>query len=181
MRFSIVAFASVVHTNLGPHSDYVVLTHDYPVAAAKAFSTLHDKFKFVYVSGEGTTTNPSMFTPYFGVIKGRAEASLLSLSEQPEYASLQPYSVRPGAVDASEHSEVHSYIPKNEAWTKTAGSVLMPVLRATWSSMVSPTRDMSQVFVDLAMGDGEPIQGVVGVDGEGRTLSNKAIRTLAGI
>jgi len=36
-------------------SEYVRITHDYPLAAAKAFSSLSDtgKFNFVYVSGEG--------------------------------------------------------------------------------------------------------------------------------
>ena len=35
--------------------DYIRITYDYPLAAAKAFSTLSDtgKFNFVYVSGEG--------------------------------------------------------------------------------------------------------------------------------
>jgi hypothetical protein len=36
-------------------SEYIRITHDYPLAAAKSFSTLSNsgKFNFVYVSGEG--------------------------------------------------------------------------------------------------------------------------------
>jgi len=36
-------------------SEYVQITYDYPLAAAKAFSSLSNsgKFNFVYVSGEG--------------------------------------------------------------------------------------------------------------------------------
>ncbi|KAJ7610771.1 hypothetical protein FB45DRAFT_875534 [Roridomyces roridus] len=36
-------------------NEYVRITYDYPLAAAKAFSTLSEKdhFNFVYVSGEG--------------------------------------------------------------------------------------------------------------------------------
>jgi len=151
------------------------------VAAAKAFSTLHDKFKFVYVSGEGTTTTPGMFTPYFGVIKGRAEASLLALSHQPEYRSLRTYSVRPAVVDTSEHVEVQSFIPQRDGWQKMAEGLMTPLLRTTWSSMISPTKHMSRVFVDLALSDGKPVDNVVGVTDEGRTLNNQAIRTLAGL
>lgn len=162
-------------------SDYVVLTHDYPVAAAKAFSSLHENFKFVYVSGEGATTTPGMFTPYFGVIKGRAEASLLSLVHQSDCKGLRPYSVRPAAVDASEHLEVQSFIPQRGGWTELAESGFLPVLRYTWPSFITPTKDMSRVFVDLALGDGEPVKNVEGLSGEGRTLNNKAIRTLAGL
>jgi len=35
--------------------EYIRITHDYPIAAAKAFSSLSNtrKFNFVYVSGEG--------------------------------------------------------------------------------------------------------------------------------
>ena len=46
--------------------------------------------------------------------------------------------------------------------------------------MVSPTRELGQVLVDLAMGGGQPLEGK-GVSGEGRTLSNAVVRRLAGI
>jgi hypothetical protein len=39
-----------LHTNLG-YREYKKITIDYPLSAAKAFSTLSDNFKFVYVSG----------------------------------------------------------------------------------------------------------------------------------
>lgn len=35
--------------------EYVKITLDYPLAAAKAFAGLSDSFNFVYVSGEGVT------------------------------------------------------------------------------------------------------------------------------
>jgi hypothetical protein len=88
--------------------DYVKITVDYPLAAAKAFSTLHDPFKFVYVSGEGANLTPGMFTPYFGVIKGRAEAALLQLGK--DDSRLKPYSVRPGGLDPSAHTEIYPAI-----------------------------------------------------------------------
>lgn len=57
---------------------------------------------------------------------------------------------------------------------------LRPVMRGLWNNMVSPTRELGQVLVDLAMGDEKPLEGK-GVSGEGRTLSNVALRRLAGI
>lgn len=38
--------------SLNQSREYVKITVDYPVAAAKAFAGLADYFKFVYVSGE---------------------------------------------------------------------------------------------------------------------------------
>jgi hypothetical protein len=56
----------------------------------------------------------------------------------------------------------------------------MPVLRVGYPSMVSPTRQLGEVLVKLAMGDGEAVEGK-GVSGEGRTLNNQALRRLAGL
>jgi hypothetical protein len=37
--------------------EYEKITVDFPLAAAKAFATLSNRFKFVYVSGEGVSTS----------------------------------------------------------------------------------------------------------------------------
>lgn len=48
--------------------------------------------------------------------------------------------------------------------------------------MLSPTRDLARVLVDLAMGDGkEVVAGGVQVEGEGRTVRNSDMRKLAGL
>lgn len=40
-------------------SEYIKITIDYPLAAAKSFASLSDNFKFIYVSGDGTAkTDP---------------------------------------------------------------------------------------------------------------------------
>jgi hypothetical protein len=91
---------------------YIEITHDYTLEAAKAFSTLHpdSPFTFVYVSGEGATQSPGMFTPLFGRIKGQIESALLQLhKERPQF---KPYNIRPAAVDWREHTEIHGFIPK---------------------------------------------------------------------
>jgi hypothetical protein len=58
--------------------------------------------------------------------------------------------------------------------------VALPPLRAVAKGMISPTKDLSRVLTDLAMGNGEPLEGK-GIDGEGRTISNVGMRRLAGI
>jgi len=130
--------------------------------------------------GEGATQTPSMFTPFFGVVKGRAEASLLSLSQTSPYTSLRPFSLRPGAIDPSAHSEILSFIPRLPFTKKAVGVLTMPVLKTVYKDMYSPTRDLARSLVDLAVGDGKELEGD-GISGEGRILSNRAMRKLAGI
>jgi hypothetical protein len=154
-------------------SDYVKITVDYPLAAAKAFSTLHDPFKFVYVSGEGASTTPGMFTQYSGVIKGRAEVALLQLGNGDP--RLKMYSVRPGGVDASAHTEIHQYLPMQHNFLKRVLMALVPPFRAIAPSLLSPTRELGKVLTELAMGDGKPLEGL-GIEGDGRIVTNKGRR-----
>ncbi|KAJ9218007.1 hypothetical protein DTO166G4_398 [Paecilomyces variotii] len=160
--------------------EYIKITLDYPLAAAKAFSGLSNSFKFVYVSGEGATTNPGFLTPLFGTVKGQAEEALLKLSK--DVPALKPYSVRPAFVDAHNHPEVLKAIssrPNQQTFQrKILNNGLGPVFRCLCPDMVSPTPDLARFLTDLAMGDGEPLHGD-GISGEGRTVSNKAFRRLA--
>lgn len=57
---------------------------------------------------------------------------------------------------------------------------LLPVFRTTYPGMISPTEHLGRACVDLASGDGAP-KDDKGVSGEGRTLSNVALRRLVGI
>jgi hypothetical protein len=150
------------------------------MAAARALSTLSSPFKFVYVSGEGATTTPGFTTAQFGVVKGRTEAALLALSKEPEYLGFKPYSLRPGGVDASQHKEIHEFVPKKKGMAKIAEAALMPAITRLYSSLHSPTKDLGRVLTELAMGDGTPLEGT-GVLGEGRTISNVGMRRLAGL
>jgi hypothetical protein len=181
----------------GDYSKYTEITKDYPLAAAKAFASLSNPFKFVYVSGtfhssiliiatltraqigEGATTDPGMFTPLFGKVKGETEKAFLELSKTTP--SLKPYSLRPAGVDPTYHSEIQPFIPRTKSFMlKIAQAALLPVFRAVGANMVSPTKELGQVLVDLAMSDGERLQGQ-GVLGEGRTISNVGMRRLAGL
>jgi hypothetical protein len=178
--------------SLTHRSEYIRITHDYPLAAAKSFSSLSgtSQFNFVYVSGEGyviclrtcrvyfLTSSPSAdptektYT-LFGKIKGRTETALLSLPSTPAYNALRIFNIRPGYVGP----------PKNSSTMKKIllESVLAPPLRLILPSQVSPTGILSKILVDLATGDGNALnaESGAGIEAGGRTVRCVAIRRLA--
>jgi hypothetical protein len=160
--------------------EYRKITIDYPLAAAKAFSTLNSSFNFVYVSGEGATSKPGMFTPHFGGIKGAAEQQLIELAA--ETSSLSVYNVRPGGVDPGQHPEISDALKERKAprWEGFLLPVLLPTLRTVYPSGMSPTKQLGAFLTDLALGDGKPLAGD-GVEGAGRIVTNKGFRRLAGL
>lgn len=146
------------------------------MAAARAFNTLHpdSPFTFVYVSGEGATQAPSMFTPLFGRVKGEVETALFNFRKQnPNFRAI---SVRPGGVDWTSHPEIHPFIPHQPAWKATA----IKPLNFVYKSMMTPTQPMGKVFTELAMSKGEALDGS-DVKLEGTLLTNAGIRRLSGL
>ena len=169
---------------------YVKITKDFPVSAAKAFSSLtDDKFNFVYVSGEGATYQPGRFTQTFARIKGQAETALIDVSKQSPFSkTLRVYNARPGGVDGSSQPEVWDPIlARRSMFFRTSMAVLLPAFRTFCKNMISPTPELGKALVDLAMGDGERLEGKgiedVGQDpaGEGRLVRNIALRRMAGL
>ena len=162
---------------MGYDREYQKITYDYPLAAARAFTTLPESgipFNFVYVSGEGATTSPGILTPHFGLIKGRAEAALLTLSKDPQFHNLRPFSLRPAGIDTTFHPEIHDWIPKRKGIEKLVQSVLFPILRYTLGGMMSPSKDLATVLTELASSDGAALEGK-GIEGEGRTINMRRL------
>jgi hypothetical protein len=154
---------------------YIEITKDYTLEAAKAFSTLHpgSPFTFLFVSGEGATQAPGMFTSLYAKVKGETEAALLELAK--EHPQLKIYNVRPGAVDWREQPNVGKYMNQIPAWRKA----MMPVV-GLYQSIMTPTGPMSKVMIELALSRGEPLVGSdIGMNG--RLVSNLALRRLAGL
>lgn len=150
---------------------YVEITHDYTLAAAQAFSTLHpdSPFTFVFVSGEGATQTPGIFTTLYARVKGQTEAALLDLRKKsPNFRAL---SVRPGGVDWTAHPEIHPFIPSQPAWKST----MIKPMNLLYKTMMTPTKAMGKVFTELAMSKGEPLEGP-GVGLENTMLTNIGIR-----
>jgi nucleoside-diphosphate-sugar epimerase len=177
-----VVWALGISQNEVNKEDYIKITKDYALEAAIAFSSLSDNFKFVYVSGEGATVKPGMFTPLYGRVKGETEAALLEMGKKTP--SLKVFSLRPGVVDPYEQPEVvealAAKLKARPLWHRTGDRVLLPAFRAAYKNMVSPTKDLGRVLTELAMGNGEPLEGK-GIEGEGRTITNAGFRRLAGI
>ena len=164
--------------------EYFSITHTYPLNFARALSqtTSPKPINFVYVSGEGATPTPGLFTAHFGVIKGQAEADLLTLSKDPAFSNLRTYSLRPGGVDPTHHQEIHGFFPARSGLEGFLNP-LLSVFRLTMPFILSPTRDLGRILTGLAsgeIGNGQPLEGK-GVNGEGRTITNLGFRRLAGL
>lgn len=176
-----IIWALGVSQNDVDKNEYIKITKDWTLEAAKAFTDLNgDKgFNFVYVSGEGATLKPGMFTPIFGRVKGETEQALLTFSQT--HPNLRAFSARPGGVDPYGHEEVLKQAGgKRTGMLKVADVALMPLIRNAYKSMHSPTKDLGKALVELAIGDGQPLTGT-GIEGEGRTITNVGLRRIAGI
>ncbi|PGH16310.1 hypothetical protein AJ79_01852 [Helicocarpus griseus UAMH5409] len=170
-------WAQGIAQSLVSKEDYITITKDYPLSAAKAFSNLADNFKFVYISGTGATTKPSMFTQLFSVVKGECEQALLDMFKQ--NPAFKPYSMRPAFIDTVSDPAVravtaHRQVPLAHRVAGTLG----PLFRTLTPGLVSPTQDIGRVAIALAMGDGRRLEGS-GIADEGRILENLAIRRIA--
>jgi hypothetical protein len=163
-------------TKANKSRQYVEITHDFPLAAAKAFATLHTDtpFTFVYVSGEGATQTPGMFTPIYGRVKGQTETALFDFAKQ--NPMFKVYNVRPGGVDWTGHPDIHPFIPKQAMYKK----VLLAPMNTVYKSMMTPTQPMGKVMMELAISKGEPLEGS-GVGMEGTLISNVALRRMGGL
>ncbi|KAK0660613.1 hypothetical protein DIS24_g3186 [Lasiodiplodia hormozganensis] len=169
-------WAQGISQNQVGKDEYIKITQDYPLAAAKAFSGLNDPFKFVYISGEGATQAPGYFTPLFGRIKGITETQLLALQGS-GYPSLRAYSVRPAFVDKANHPEVIEAQKGRFPMKDYATAVFGPPVRAFAKGYVSPTALLGDFFIKLAVGDGTPVKGDDVLEG-GRIIPNKAFRRI---
>jgi len=175
---------------------YVTITKDYALAAAKAFSTLRDgeagksadaqKFKFIYISGEGATQRPKWYTPVFGRVKGETEQDLITLSQQPAFRkTLAAYSPRPGAVDGRKQPWVWDPVmgEKRTAFQRAYFRLLLPPVALLYPSQHSPTTELGKALVELAVDSSrEPFDlKEPGVSGEGWILANVVLRRLGGL
>lgn len=164
--------------------DYVRITKDYTLAAAKSFATLSSEerpFRFIYVSGEGATQNPGRFSPIFARVKGETEQALADLSASTP--SLKADSVRPAYVDASSHEAIRPYIPDPGLLYKAGATALSGLIRAGLSGHHSPTPMLGAFLTELAAGklDGKlPTSGAFEI-GKSWVVPNVALRKMMGL
>ncbi|KAI9762607.1 MAG: hypothetical protein M1840_001200 [Geoglossum simile] len=155
--------------------EYVRITHDFPLAAARAFATLPTpggRFNFVYVSGEGADQTEKTFT-LFGRIKGRTERALLALpASNLSLTSLRIYNVRPAYVYPAARGRSRPFA------VKIADLAIAPIMIRFLPSQMSHSGVLAKVLTDLATGDGEPLSAGTGVEDEGRLLRNIGVLRL---
>lgn len=169
--------------------DYVTITKDYTLNAARAFSQIEKDepgpFRFVYVSGEGATQKPGMFSPIFARVKGETEVKLGEISEELK-GKLQADSMRPCFVDAHTHEAIKPYIPDPGMVLKVLATTLRPLTGSVMAHQHSPTEFLGKGLVEMAMGrlDGqwpgmEP-KGVFKLGGAW-VVENKGLRAAMGL
>jgi hypothetical protein len=143
----------------------VRITKTFALAAAEAFQTIPTEdsapFNFVYISGLGATFKPGFLTPIFGRVKGETELALAEMRKKnPNFHAM---SIRPGAIDSTDHEAIKPYVPKMGVMASTTLAVLRPLLRAPMKSSWSPTIPLGQFMVEMAMGKRNGLEGP-GVD-----------------
>jgi hypothetical protein len=160
-------------------AEYSELTHDWPLAAAKAFGASTNpagrRFNFVYVSGEGADPTQSS-RALFGRVKGRSEKDLLDLASLTQ--GLSVYNLRPAGIDGRESA---ARPERPASWQERVAGLFFPAVKLFVPQWHTPVDSLAKVAVNLASGSGQPVQPGVGVEADGWTLRNTAIRTLAGL
>lgn len=161
------------------------ITKTYTLEAAKAFQNLateQEPFNFVFVSGNGATTEPGRFSQIFARVKGETELALAELRKQ--NPNFHVVSTRPAYVDASDHQAIKPYIPAKPLAYRYIEPLLGPPIRLAFKNYHSPTEPMGKVLTELAMGHhkaqfraGKDIQMV----GAMPILENSVLRRLAGL
>ena len=158
--------------------EYTALTHDWPLAAAEAMADLPsqgERFKFVYISGEGADPTEKS-SQMFGRVKGRAEKDLLALAAT--RPALSVYNLRPGAIDPMGND------PRNKPFSIMADlpiRIFGPIFKIAYPSMHTPTKSLAEASIRLAVGDGQPLAENKGFEAPGWTIRKAAIRRLAGL
>ncbi|GJC78692.1 protein fmp52, mitochondrial [Colletotrichum liriopes] len=154
--------------------DYVKITKDYTLEAAKAFANLppeNEPFRFIYVSGKGATQQPGRFSAIFARVKGETETLLSEM--RAANPRLRTESIRPAFVDNVDHDAIKPYVPDPGMLYKLMNVSLASMTRTLLPSFVSPTEIMGKFMAEMAMGK---IDADLAAGGEGITTLNGGLR-----
>ncbi|KAK6908509.1 hypothetical protein I203_102511 [Kwoniella mangroviensis CBS 8507] len=146
--------------------DYIKITHDYTITAAKAFSNLgtsEKPFKFIYMSGEGARQDEKGYA-IFSKIKGRTEKELDEMKSD----QLDVVNIRPGGIiPTPEHRQRMNW------WMGQGFRLMGPILEPVWPSGVISSSNLGIACVGLAQGKGWEKRDAEGV------IANPALRQMA--
>ena len=117
-------------------AEYITITHDYTIAAAKAIAAVNPNMRFVFVSGMGAdSTEQSRFL--FGRIKGKTENDLVK-----EGSLKETYTVRPAAILSSQPGI-------NRPWFERAFQPVMQVMRLVKPSWVISSTGLARAILHI--------------------------------
>lgn len=142
-----------ISQNAVGEKEYIEITYDYAMAAAKAMAPSKDGFVFCFLSGSGADIDEkSRFL--FGRIKGRTEKDLMSLGRP------KVYSFRPGYI--------HPGSKKLKLLIEKVFEPLTPLMYRFTPGKIISTQDLAKSMIRVAR------------EGAGKTiLDNSEIRRLA--
>jgi nucleoside-diphosphate-sugar epimerase len=130
--------------------EYRQVTRDFTVEAAKAFAKMGSEaepFRFVYITGEGATQTPGMFTTLYGKVKGETEAMLTEVAK--DQPGIMVLAARVGGVDGTGHAEVKKYGPQRIFMHRAFEATMMGPMKLFYSKMHTPTAKLGDACTKL--------------------------------
>ncbi|CAF4400137.1 unnamed protein product [Rotaria socialis] len=126
-----------ISQNAVNETEYIKITHDYTLAAAKSIANVNPTMRFIFISGMGAdSTEQSRFL--FGRIKGKTENDLVKESGLKEI-----YTVRPAGIIFTEQ-------PSNKPWYERAFTPALRVFKVIKPAWVITAIGLSRTILYLA-------------------------------
>ncbi|KAL6874461.1 hypothetical protein HDV57DRAFT_519635 [Trichoderma longibrachiatum] len=129
------------------------ITKDYPLAGAEAFSKLAPNsgpFRFVFVSGQGSTQTPGRFASLYSITKGEVGAALSQM--RITNPRLLADAVGPGFVDAKDHAAIRPYLPNQGLFVEGSKMLLRKPIEVGAKWLHCPSEPMGRFLVGMALG-----------------------------
>ncbi|UKZ84314.1 uncharacterized protein TrAFT101_000227 [Trichoderma asperellum] len=166
--------------------EFIKITKDYTIAGAEAFSKLapnDDPFRFVFVSGQGSTQTPGRFSNLYGRTKGETEIALSEMrSASPR---LLADAVGPGFVDGKGHAAIQPYLQQQGFLIDNSKMLLRRPIEVAAKWLHCPTEPMGRFLVGMALGKYETQlrvdPDVVTMDSGLRVIKNSTITRITGL
>jgi len=166
--YTAVIWALGVSQNDVSKEEYIKITHDYTVTAAKAFSSLGtptDPLRFIFISGTGTDQTEQSRVLY-AKVKGKVE-NALNAAQTP---SFQTISLRPSVIGYT-----REFAPRVPMTRRAYHAPLLALGRIFYPAGIIESPDLAAVALQLAAGKGWDRKTDKGI------IENRALREMAAV
>ncbi|KAH0497593.1 hypothetical protein TgHK011_004887 [Trichoderma gracile] len=133
--------------------EFVKVTKDFPLAGAEAFSSLapnNGPFRFVFVSGQGSTQAPGRFASLYSKTKGEVEAALSQM--RITNPRLLADAVGPGFVDGKDHAAIRPYLTSQGLLVDGSKMLLRKPIEVGAKWLHCPSEPLGRFLVGMALG-----------------------------